>query len=207
MAIIYPHSVLRNKIELCLASFLKQLHENEHNKRESVEELVRTLYQLFFGVLAPVLQAVFNLSVLHEREHDRCQLIMCAIAGATVRLYGYGWQVSLPDILEPGLREFTLDLGPAGKKRWQSGDRFELAVCFVWAALIRSAAANKVKARTLAKWAVIHRGLWTRHRSECVNRDVIDPAATEVVSSSPHTIILARQPRTIKRPNSRHEPP
>ena len=71
-------------------------------------------------------------NVLPERQMalitSGCVLlqVMCAVAGATIRLCGYGWGVSLTAILEPGLREFVLHLGPNKKKQWPPGTRFEV---------------------------------------------------------------------------------
>ena len=51
-----------------------------------VHSTVQLTYALIFGTFGPMLQSVFNLAVLYQREFQLCQSVLCTIAGAlTVR--------------------------------------------------------------------------------------------------------------------------
>ena len=51
-----------------------------------------------------MLQSVFNLAVLYQREFQLCQSVLCTIAGALTRLFGSAWDMSLESILAPGIK-------------------------------------------------------------------------------------------------------
>ena len=133
-------TVSRNRIESSLAAIQAQLRTGCVH-REVVHKTVQLTYALVFGTLGPMLQSVFNLSVLYQREFQLCQQVLCTIAGALTRLFGSAWQMSLASLLAPGMREFSIRLSPGKTK---SFDRLEVAVCFIWAALLQSAGRNYV---------------------------------------------------------------
>ena len=132
----------------------------------SVNEVVRKTVAFVFELLWPMLQAVFNLSVLYQREFYVCQQVLCTIAGALTRLFGStSWKISLAAILAPGLREFSIRIS---HDRTKSFDRVEAAVCFVWSALLQSAKLNCLSEDVIECWTSIPNGMWGAGRSDAV---------------------------------------
>ena len=72
-----------------------------------VHSTVQLTYALIFGTFGPMLQSVFNLAVLYQREFQLCQSVLCTIAGAlTVRNFDRDLGI-LTDIL----RDFGISDG------------------------------------------------------------------------------------------------
>ena len=157
-------TVARSRIESSLAAIQAQLRTG-CVQGEVVHKTVQLTYALVFGTLGPMLQSVFNLSVLYQREFQLCQQVLCTIAGAMTRLFGSAWHMSLASILAPGMREFSIRLTPTKTK---SFDRLETAVCFIWAALLQSAERNYVSQAVLDSWSSIPNGMWGEGRIDPV---------------------------------------
>ena len=157
-------TVARSRIESSLAAIQAQLRTG-CVQGEAVHKTVQLTYALVFGTLGPMLQSVFNLSVLYQREFQLCQQVLCTIAGAMTRLFGSAWHMSLASILAPGMREFSIRLTPTKTK---SFDRLETAVCFIWAALLQSAERNYVSQPVLDSWSSIPNGMWGEGRIDPV---------------------------------------
>eukprot|EP01043_Picozoa_sp_COSAG02_P024790 COSAG02_NODE_1369_length_13028_cov_2.767345_3_plen_457_part_00 len=157
-------TVARSRIESSLAAIQAQLRTG-CVQGEVVHKTVQLTYALVFGTLGPMLQSVFNLSVLYQREFQLCQQVLCTIAGALTRLFGSAWHMSLASILAPGMREFSIRLTSTKNK---SFDRLEVAVCFVWAAFLQSAERNYVSQPVLDSWGSIPNGMWGEGRTDPV---------------------------------------
>lgn len=169
-------TVARSRIESSLAAIQAQLRTGcVHG--EVVHKTVQLTYALVFGTLGPMLQSVFNLSVLYQREFQLCQQVLCTIAGALTRLFGSAWHMSLASILAPGMREFSIRLSPGKSK---SFDRLEVAVCFIWAALLQSAERNYVSQVVLDSWSSIPNGMWGEGRTDLVVGLQRDEAAAAI---------------------------
>ena len=82
------------RIEQRQASIESQLRSGALNAGpeggQVVHGTVQLVYALVFGTFGPMLQSVFNLTVLHKRSFQYCQSVMCTISGAMTRLFG-GW--------------------------------------------------------------------------------------------------------------------
>ena len=169
-------AVARSRIESSLAAIQAQLRTGcVHG--EVVHKTVQLTYALVFGTLSPMLQSVFNLSVLYQREFQLCQQVLCTIAGALTRLFGSAWNISLATILAPGMQEFSIRLSPGKTK---SFDRLEVAVCFIWAALLQSARRNFVSQVVLDSWSSIPNGMWGEGRTDPVVGLQRDEAAAAI---------------------------
>ncbi len=157
-------TVARSRIESSLAAIQAQLRTG-CVQGDVVHKTVQLTYALVFGTLGPMLQSIFNLSVLFQREFQLCQQVLCTIAGALTRLFGSPWHMSLASILAPGMREFSIRLTATKTK---SFDRLEVAVCFVWAAFLQSAERNYISQPILDSWGSIPNGMWGEGRTDPV---------------------------------------
>jgi hypothetical protein len=154
----------RNRMESSLAAIQGMLRTGLRGDQAAIRKTVTLTYALVFGTVCPMLQSVYNIAVLYQREFDLCQQIMCKVSGTCVRLFGSGWKM-IPDILAPGMREFALTVRHEEVKTF---DRLEVAVCYVWMALLKSAERNYVSQVVLDAWVSIPQGLWGEGRTETV---------------------------------------
>ena len=156
----------RNRIETSLAAIQTYLRSGCRTGNQSaIHKTVQLTYALVFGTICPMLQSIYNLSVAYQRDFDLCQHVLCMIAGTLVRLFGSGWKMSLPSILAPGMREFSLAVRHGESKMF---DKLEVAVCFVWACFLKSAERNFVSQNVLDSWSSIPHGMWGEGRTDAV---------------------------------------
>ena len=188
-----------------------------------VHSTVQLTYALIFGTFGPMLQSVFNLAVLYQREFQLCQSVLCTIAGALTRLFGSAWDMSLESILAPGIpprerslhvvmrswcdgavllacagmREFFLRTSATSNKSFQ---RIEVAVCFVWSCLLQSAQRNYVSQSLVDSWASIPNGLWGEGRTSAVP-GLMKNAASTLMNTRPNAAIGAVRGQRIVLPS------
>ena len=216
----------RSRISSSLASIESQLRSGALNAGpeggQVVHGTVQLVYALVFGTFGPMLQSVFNLTVLHKRSFQNCQSVMCTISGAMTRLFG-GWAHSmskkevpmgLDNILKPGMREFYIKIGEPDEEAGTTGNktfpRFEVALCFVWSCLLKSAERHGAiehpdrvaLVQLLDSWVSIPSGLWGAGRTDAVP-GLMDEDAAKIVDDnsgdSPATVDMQAL-RELKKP-------
>ena len=214
----------RSRISSSLSSIESQLRSGALNNGpeggQVVHGTVQIVYALVFGTFGPMLQSVFNLTVLHKRSFQDCQSVMCTISGAMTRLFG-GWAhmmgkkevpMSLENILKPGMREFYIKIGESDEEAGttKTFPRFEVALCFVWSCLLKSAERHGraehpqpgALVQLLDSWVSIPSGLWGAGRTGAVP-GLMDEDAAKVVDDnsqdSPATVDMQAL-RELKKP-------
>ena len=214
----------RSRISSSLSSIESQLRSGALNNGpeggQVVHGTVQIVYALVFGTFGPMLQSVFNLTVLHKRSFQDCQSVMCTISGAMTRLFG-GWAhmmgkkevpMSLENILKPGMREFYIKIGESDEEAGttKTFPRFEVALCFVWSCLLKSAERHGraehpqpgALVQLLDSWVSIPSGLWGAGRTGVVP-GLMDEDAAKVVDDnsqdSPATVDMQAL-RELKKP-------